>query len=145
MVGTNVGASQYARARRIAWIGAGLAMLITESIGIAAAMFPRAWLSLFTSDAVVLATGARYLETVGPTYGFFGLGLALYFASQGAGRLLWPLVAGFGRLVIATAAGVFVITHGGDLNALFVVMAAALVFFGSTLAIAVHRGAWTSR
>ena len=39
-------------------------------------------------------TGAAYLRTVGPAYGFFGLGLSLYFASQGAGRLVWPLLAG---------------------------------------------------
>ena len=34
-----------------------------------------------------------YLRIVGPFYGFFGAGLALYFASQGAGRLGWPLAA----------------------------------------------------
>jgi Na+-driven multidrug efflux pump len=142
MVGTNVGAGQHARARRVAWVGAGLAALITETIGLAAAMFPHAWLGLFTTEAEVLATGTRYLRTVGPTYGFFGLGLALYFASQGAGRLLWPVIAGFIRLVIATAGGALLVAYGAGLDALFAVMAAALVVFGSTLAIAVGRGAW---
>ena len=32
------------------------------------------------------AYGSHYLRIVGPFYGFFGAGLALYFASQGAGR-----------------------------------------------------------
>ena len=50
--------------------------------------FPRAWLSLFNSDPTMLEAGALYLRTVGPVYGFFGLGLVLYFASQGAGRLV---------------------------------------------------------
>ena len=49
--------------------------------------------------------GTTYLQLVGPTYGCFGLGLALYFASQGAGRLLWPLVAGVVRLVVAAGGG----------------------------------------
>ena len=49
----------------------------------------------------MLAAGAAYLRVVGPAYGFFGLGLALYFASQGAGRSLWPLLAGTVRLVSA--------------------------------------------
>ncbi|MBI1735446.1 MAG: MATE family efflux transporter [Candidatus Rokubacteria bacterium] len=142
MVGTNVGAGQHARARRVAWVGAGLAVLITETIGLTAAFFPHAWLGLFTSEPEVLAAGARYLRTVGPFYGFFGLGLALYFASQGAGRLLWPLLAGFMRLSLAAVGGAIVIAAGGGLSALFAVMATAMVIFGSTVAIAIGRGAW---
>ena len=41
----------------------------------------------------MIDAGSRYLHAVGPVYGLFGLGMALYFASQGAGRLLWPLLA----------------------------------------------------
>ena len=91
----------------------------------------------------MLQTGATYLRIVGPTYGFFGLGLALYFASQGAGRLLWPVLAGFSRLVIASVGGWMVIRWiGGGLPALFGVMALALVVFGITVALAVKSGAW---
>ena len=39
----------------------------------------------------MIKVGIAYLRVVGPAYGFFGLGLSLYFASQGAGRLFWPL------------------------------------------------------
>ena len=63
-------------------------------MGLAAAIWPTAWLGLFGDDPAMLDTGAAYLRVVGPAYGFFGLGLSLYFASQGAGRLLWPLLAG---------------------------------------------------
>src|SRR5207302_1305885 len=94
MVGTNFGAGQRTRARRVAWTGALIAAGTTEAIGLAAALFPHAWLGLFSNEPEVLAAGAAYLRVVGPAYGFFGLGLALYFASQGAGRLLWPLLAG---------------------------------------------------
>ena len=52
-----------------------------------------AWLGLFGHDPRMLETGTAYLRVVGPAYGFFGLGLSLYFASQGAGRLFWPLLA----------------------------------------------------
>ena len=145
MVGTNVGAGQHARARRVAWVGAGLAALITETIGLLAAMFPHAWLSLFTTEPHVLAAGAQYLRTVGPAYGFFGLGLALYFASQGAGRLLWPLLAGFVRLSFAAAGGSVAIAWGGGLGTLFAVMAVAMILFGVSLATAVRLGAWGHR
>jgi putative MATE family efflux protein len=143
MVGTNYGAGRIARARRVAWTGAIAAAALTETIGLLAALFPRAWIGLFSSDPEVLAIGAAYLHTVGPAYGFFGLGLALYFASQGAGRLLWPILAGLARLLVAAVGG-WVVVHGlgGGLVSLFVVMALALVIFGTTLAVAIARGAW---
>ena len=105
MVGTNIGAGNLARAQRVAWVGSGLAALVTGAVGLFGALFPHVWLGLFSKDAEVLAAGTLYLRTVGPLYGFFGLGLALYFASQGAGRLGWPLFAGFARLAIAGGVG----------------------------------------
>jgi len=143
MVGTNFGAGQRARARRVAWTGALIAAGATELIGLGAALFPDAWLGLFSNEPEVLAAGAAYLRVVGPAYGFFGLGLALYFASQGAGRLLWPLLAGSVRLVSAAAGGWLIMRQlPGELTALFAVMALALVLFGSTLAGAIRLGAW---
>jgi Na+-driven multidrug efflux pump len=143
MVGTNVGAGNHARARRIALVGGAMAFALTESIGLAAALVPTAWLGLFTQDPEVVAAGSGYLRVVGPTYGFFGLGLALYFASQGAGSLLWPLIAGFMRLALASAAG-WLVVHwlGGGLTALSFVIALAFVLFGVTLVLAVRGGAW---
>jgi putative MATE family efflux protein len=143
MVGTNVGAGQRARAERVAWTGAGIAAGVTTIIGSMAAVFPRAWLGLFTSDAQAQAVGGTYLLIVGPFYGFFGLGLALYFASQGAGRLAWPLTAGFLRLTIAAAGGWLAgYWLGWGLPGIFAAMAAALVVFGLTVAAAVRAGAW---
>jgi putative MATE family efflux protein len=143
MVGTNVGAGQVARAERVAWVGAGIAALVTGSVGLLAALFPHVWLGLFSADPDVLAAGATYLRVVGPVYGFFGLGLALYFASQGAGRLLWPLLGGFVRLLIAALGG-WLAGHwlGWGLPGVFAAMALALVAFGATVSLAVKLGAW---
>ena len=146
MVGTNVGAGKLARAERIAWVGAALAAGVTGGIGLIVAIAPRLWMGLFTTDPAVLAAGSTYLRIVGPCYGFFGLGLALYFASQGAGRLLWPLVAGFLRIVVAAVGGWLVTRFfGGGLAALYGVIALALVVFGSTVGFAVRAGAWRTR
>jgi Na+-driven multidrug efflux pump len=143
MVGTNVGAGQIARAERVAWTGAGIAAGVTASIGLLAAVFPRVWLGLFTTDAQAQAVGVTYLLIVGPFYGFFGLGLALYFASQGAGRLGWPLTAGFLRLAVAAAGGwIAGYWLGWGLPGIFAAMAAALLVFGLTVAAAVKAGAW---
>jgi len=146
MVGTNVGAGRLARAERVAWVGAGLAGAVTGAIGLTFALFPRAWMGLFTTEPAILATGSAYLRIVGPAYGFFGVGLALYFASQGAGRLAWPLLAGFARLCIAAAGGWLAIHWlGGGPQAVFVAIAAALVAMGVMVAVPIKAGAWRRR
>ena len=142
MVGTNIGAGQRDRALRAAWIGAGIAAGLTEIIGLCAAAVPHAWLSLFDTDPAMLDAGSRYLRAVGPFYGLFGLGLALTFASQGAGRLLWPLVANMTRLLIAAGGGWLALRWSGDVSYVFVALSAALAAFGLMNAWAVARGAW---
>ena len=49
MVGTCIGAGLRERALRAAWIGAALSAGLTEAIGLAASVWPHAWLSLFGS------------------------------------------------------------------------------------------------
>jgi putative MATE family efflux protein len=142
MVGTNIGAGQRDRAVRTAWIGAAIAAGMCETIGLTAAAFPQAWLSLFDTDPEMIAAGTRYLHAVGPAYGLFGLGMALYFASQGAGRLLWPLVANMTRLAIAGGGGWLALRWTGELSSVFAVQALALVVFGLIIAAAVASGAW---
>ncbi len=142
LVGTNIGAGQRARALRTAWVGAAAAFGLTEAIGLAAAWAPDAWLGLFGDDPAMLASGRAYLRAVGPFYGFFGLGMALYFASQGAGRLLWPLLAGLVRVLVAMGGGWLVLRLTGSLDGLFAALGAGLLAYGVLLAAAVMRGAW---
>jgi putative MATE family efflux protein len=142
VVGTNIGAGRRERALRAAWIGAAIAAGLCEVIGLAAAAFPVAWLSLFGTDPAMLDAGTRYFHAVGPVYGVFGLGMGLYFASQGAGRLLWPLIANFARLVIAAGGGWLALHFGGGVSGVFLALAAALVVFGCINAAAVASGAW---
>jgi putative MATE family efflux protein len=143
MVGMNIGAGQPARALRIAFVGGAAAFILTEAIGVAAAIWPEAWLRLFDSNPAMLASGSAYLRAVGPFYGFYGLGFALYFASQGAGRLLWPLLAGLLRLIIATGGGWLALRLTGSQGWLFTALAAGLVIYGILIPVSILRGAWT--
>jgi len=145
LVGTNIGAGQRERALRIALTGGALAFAITETIGLAAALAPHAWLGLFGADAGMLETGTAYLQVVGPAYGFFGLGLSLYFASQGAGRLAWPLIGGTARLVIAVGGGWLVATLTGSLAGALGALALGLVVYGVMVATSIASGAWFRR
>lgn len=142
LVGTNIGAGQRERALRIAFVGGAVGFIATGAIGLAAALWPGAWLSLFSADPAVIAAGSAYLRVVGPAYGFFGLGLALYFASQGAGRLFWPLAGGFLRFAIAIGGGSILLEATGSLVALFVALALGLFAYGVTVAVAVACGTW---
>jgi putative MATE family efflux protein len=142
LVGTNIGAGQRKRALRIAFAGGAIAFAITEAIGIAAAIWPRLWIAQFSSDPRVIETGTTYLRLVGPSYGFFGLGLALYFASQGAGRLFWPLCAGFLRMLVAIGGGWLALRLTGSLYWLFAALALGLFLHGAVLLAAIASGAW---
>jgi len=145
LVGTSIGAGRHKRALHIAWTGAAIAAGLTEAIGLAAATWPHAWLSLFDSDPEMLAAGTAYLRAVGPAYGLFGLGMALYFASQGAGRLLWPLLAGFIRLLVAVIGGFVLLRWTGRLDAVFYALSGGLIVYGVIVAAAVYGGAWARR
>jgi Na+-driven multidrug efflux pump len=142
MVGTCIGAGRHDRALRVAWTGAAIAGGLTEIIGIAGALFPNAWLSLFGNDTVMLDVGSRYLRIVGPFYGFFGLGLALYFASQGAGRLRWPLIAAALRVTLAAGGGYLAVHSFGGETGLFFALGIALAIFGLVNAVAIASGGW---
>jgi len=142
IVGTCMGAGQPARALQATWIGAAIAVGMTETIGLLATAFPSAWLTLFNSDPAMLAAGTQYLHAVGPLYGFFGLGLILYFASQGAGRLLWPPLGNIVRLIVAAVGGWLALRWGGGLLQVFIAQGVALVIYGLINASAVSGGAW---
>ena len=143
LVGTSVGAGDRARARRVAWVGAGLAGALTGTFGLLGALFPLAWIGTFSSEPDVLAAGTTYLRLVGPTYALLGFGLALYFASQGTGRMLWPLVAGVVRLLVVAGGG-WLAVHWLDagLVGIFAAIALGLVIYGGSMALAIN---WTLR
>jgi len=140
MIGTNVGAGQMARARRIAWAGGLFAAAVSGSIGLTVALAPGLWAGIFTQDKEVLAIASQYLRTAGPAYAFLGLGMALYFSFQGTGRMLWPLTCVSVRLLVI-ALGCTLVTQspGLGIGALFAVIAVALVVFGAMYAIGVWR------
>jgi Na+-driven multidrug efflux pump len=145
LVGTNIGAGNRERALRIALIGGAMAFVGTEAIGVATAIWPRAWLTLFSAEPRVIEAGSAYLRVVGPFYGFFGLGMALYFASQGAGKLFWPLFAGFVRMAVALGGGWIALRLTGSLQWLFAALALGLFLHGTIMLAAIASGAWFRR
>ncbi len=143
MVGTCIGAGDVARARRIAWTGAALAAGVTGGVGVVVALWPGVWAGLFSQDVAVLDAAYSYLRIAGWCYAFFGAGIALYFASQGAGKMLWPVLAGSARFLIAVVGGFVVLRYfNGTLAGLFTVIGFAMIAYGVGTVAAVKWGQW---
>jgi putative MATE family efflux protein len=138
LVGIHIGAGRAGRAKQIAWTGAALAASISLAIGVTAATVPQAWVSLFSADPQVLASGSLYLRTVAPFYPFLAAGMALYFASQGAGQVVRPVLAGTARLLIVIVGCAL----AGSLEGIFAVVAAGLAALGALTVWFVKRARW---
>ncbi|GBD48364.1 MATE family efflux transporter [Methylopila sp. Yamaguchi] len=142
LVGTNVGAGAIERAKRIAFTGAALAFVTAELIGVAAALVPAAWLSLFSADAAMIDAGAAYLRIAGPAYGFFAFGMALYFAAQGAGRLGKPLAVTLVRTLLAIGGAALAFVWAAPLWTMFAAVSLALVVYGVAMGLLTIGADW---
>lgn len=111
MVGVNVGAGKMRRAQRVIWIGVLIAFSFTTIIGFIVAAFPHLWLSIFSEDKKILTIGTEYLQNIAPFYGFVAAGMTLYFAAIGMKKVLWPVLAGTVRMVIAAFIGWTAVTY----------------------------------
>ncbi len=144
LVGVHFGARQIARAHHVAWTAAAFSALLAGSIGAVAALFPGLWANLFTTDETVRAACRACLQTVAPFYAFFGVATCLFFASQGAGRVLWPVIAGLVRVVIIVGGSIILAGNtGAQPNDYFIVIAIGMIAHALVTATAIRLGAWT--
>jgi putative MATE family efflux protein len=140
MVGTNWGAQQYGRARRIAWTGALTIALVCGTLGLIVAVRPGVWLGLFSDDAEVARLGAMYLRVVGPVYVCFGLGLGLFFVCQGYGRGFAAMTANAVRLLVSAGAGLLAVYWFNlGVAGLFAAIAAGFCIYAALNTLAVVR------
>jgi putative MATE family efflux protein len=130
LIGTSIGAGDSRRALHTAWIATAIGALTAEAIGLTAAAFPLLWLGAFTADPTVLATGADYLRTTGPFFGFFGLGYALYCVGQGSGRMEWPVAGAIVRAAVSIGGGWLAIHTSSNLNGIFLAAGLGMAAFG---------------
>ena len=145
MVGMAMGARDVVRARRVAWTAAGVAMTALGVIGLLVTIAPDLWSGLFTSDPAVRAAANLYLRWAGPGFVFVGLGLSLYFASQGSGKVLAPVLAGTVRLVVIALGGWALAANAAPVWSLFALVAVSMAAFGLSVAAAVYLTPWSSR
>jgi putative MATE family efflux protein len=142
MVGMAIGAGDVARARRVAWTAGMVATAGLTVIGVLVALYPLAWAGLFTSDPAILASASLYLRWAGPFYGLFGLGLCLYFASLGSGKILGPVLAGTVRLLVVLIGGVWLVSMNAQAWQLFALVGIAMAVYGVATAFSLWVAVW---
>ena len=146
LVGVAAGAGDWRRANKVAWIGGLISFVTIGAIGWMVALLPEAWARLFTAEPQVIAASVAYITRVAPFYCMFGLGLTLYFASQGAGRMMTPLVASLVRQGIVTVCGWLAVERLGlGLHGVFATLAAGMFVYGCLIAGPLLIRPWRSR
>ena len=142
MVGMAIGAGLVNRARQIAWTAGAASACIVGMVGLLMAIRPSLWVSLFTSDPNVSAAAHSYFAWAGPAFGFFGLGVSLYFSSQGAAKVIGPVLASTLRLVMVGLGGWWLVSVQAPAWTLFALVGAAMVVFGLSTAASVRFVRW---
>lgn len=146
LVGRAVGAGDWPEARRIAWTGGGLALVVTGAIAVPVAIFPAATAAAFTADPAVRAIATEALSIIAWAMPGFGIGMALYFAAMGAGRMAFPVVAALSRIALAVGGGwVLSDVMGYGLPGQFLAVALGITAYGGICALAVRPGVWGGR
>jgi putative MATE family efflux protein len=142
MVGMAIGAGLVTRARRVAWTAGAAAGLTVGLVGIVVAIRPAIWVSLFTSDPAVTAAAYSYFGWAGPAFVFFGVGVCLYFSSQGAAKVGGPVLASTARLLIVGLGGWWLAAANAPAWTLFALVGAAMAVFGISTAACVGLTRW---
>jgi putative MATE family efflux protein len=142
LVGMAIGAGHIARARQAAWTAAALATGLLGVLGLLVTVAPDVWTQLYSSDPSVLASAASYFLWAGPFYGFFGLGLSLYFSSLGAGKAIGPVIAGTLRLLVVAVGGGLLALWQSPAWMVFALVGAGMAVYGLGTVLIVRSTAW---
>ena len=143
IVGANIGAKEIIRAEKVGIYGGSTAGIVSVFIGLTLALFPESWIQFFTNDPKAFEVTKQYIQLVGPFYIFQGVGLSLYFASQGANAMKWPTIATIIRFLVASIGGaISVYWLGLGIESIFISSSVAMTIFGIMIFVSIKRGAW---
>ena len=142
MIGMAVGAKRIARARRIAWTAGMVSFVSVGAIASLIAIYPDLWVNIFTDNSGVRAASRQYLATAAPMYAFIGLASSMYFSSQGAAKVLGPVLAQTARLIFIGAGGWWLSTHDATASNFFTLAAASMGVLGVLSCLSVILTKW---
>ena len=123
-----------------------MALTVTGLVGLSVSATPLGFVSLFTTDAEVARIAALALRYIGPAFGGFGLGMAMYFAAMGANRMRWPVFAALARISLAVGLGSVLANQAGmGMAGQFLGVAIGISAYGVFAASGVRKAVWSAR
>ena len=143
-VGINYGANQINRARNIAWVGAIISFLVVGIISGVVSFYPEIWLDNFQTNVLSKQSAILYLIIVGPFYCFFAAGQTLYFASQGTGKIFYPVLVGVIRFLSVSIICYLAIKFSWSINSIFYAVSFGLGITGIGLGLCMLGRDWKS-
>jgi Na+-driven multidrug efflux pump len=143
IVGAYAGAGERARAIEVAWRGTLANIVIVGAVGFILGLNADWWCDGLGSGQEVVAHCSITLQILGPFYGFFAAGLALYFASQGLNTLAWPVLGSLLRTLIV-ASGLLLLKFDwfGTPEDILWLVACAMVVYGVFVVAGLRFRAW---
>src|SRR6267143_4848291 len=138
MVSTDCSGEKQETAGSISFVSVGL-------IGTFIAIFPDLWVNIFTDDASVRVASRQYLSTAAPMYAFIGLAMSMYFSSQGAAKVVGPVLAQSARLLFIALGGWWLSMHGATAANFFALAAASMGVLGVLSASSVFLTRWATK
>jgi Na+-driven multidrug efflux pump len=141
-VGTNIGANQYQRAKLIAKTGALVTFVIIGIFGLLVAFMPWIWIGLFIDFDNSFLFASTYLTIFGPFYVFFAGGMTLYFASQGTGTMVFPVLVNVVRLFVVLITCAATVTLQLDIQWLFIGISLGLLVTGTGQFLCLYSSPW---
>ena len=143
LVGAQVGAGEAERAKTTAWIGAVGAALIGHGFAVFGTVGSGAWLGKASADPAVVDAARAYLTWLAPTYPFYAVGLALFFAAQGAGQAGGIFLAAILRSALAVFGGMAALAaFDGSLVSFGGAVGASVLIFAAVAVLVVQRARW---
>jgi putative MATE family efflux protein len=95
LVGQNLGANQPERAERSAWAVGKVNLWLMGTVSILLIVFPSVFIRLFIDEPGVIKSGVMSLRIISTGFIFYGLGMVMVQAINGAGDTVTPTIINF--------------------------------------------------
>ena len=144
LVGQNLGARQPDRAHQSVWMTARANMVFMGLVAIVFILAPTPFIRVFISEPLVVETGAACLRFMACGFVFYGMGMVMVQALNGAGDTLTPTVINFFCFwIIEIPLAYLLALHTGVAeNGVYIAIITAESIMAVIAAIIFQRGKW---
>ncbi|MFC7165249.1 MATE family efflux transporter [Halospeciosus flavus] len=142
MSGQNIGADNYDRAAETSWFAAKLLLVVLSLVGLVGWIWAEPIVSVFTTDADVVAVGVTFLRYVAPTFGFMGIMRAYNGSFRGAGKTLTAATISVGVLGVFRLPFAWVAARTLGSEGIWLAFAVSNVLGATVAYLWFQRGTW---